>query len=266
MRITLLILIISFQTATAQSFSWIKMQEITLPKNTAYWEVDGLGNYYFIEQQQIEKFNSQGLASYQMSLKKTGEINKIVHVNALKTIVFSEVQQQVCILDNTLTNNGNCIQMENLNLQNILLISNSNRPNLVWLYDEYNSGLHLYDYVNNKIIQSVSNLARLVGLSTIEQIIEIESVLYVHDEKGKFVLFDLFMNQTISFTLPIRQVRAWKNHLVGIRGDQLNAFTLKGEEAFTIQLPINSSELVTDGEYFYFKNQNKINKYQLKIE
>jgi len=265
MMVYLFILALLQPQAHKQTHSWIKIDEKHIPSNTENWAIDGLGNYYFCSNQEIIKTNSEGKKLYQMSLKKQGEISKIVHINALKMLMFSEIQQQICFFDNTLSNNGNCIQMEDINLQNVKLIGNSNRPNLVWLYDEYNSGLYLYDYVNNKIIQSVSNMSSLVGLKDIYQIIEIESNLYVSDEYGKMVMFDLFLNQTYSFQLPIKEIQQWGNHIVGISDDKLCGFSLRGEEKFILDLPIESKELVVVGEYYYFKSSNKIIKYQLKL-
>lgn len=262
----LFILAMLHSQAHTETHSWIKIDEKEFPSNTENWAIDGLGNYYFYSNHEMIKKNPEGNLLYQMSLKKQGEISKIVHINALKMVMFSEIQQQICFFDNTLSNNGNCIQMEDLNLQNVKLISNSNRPNLVWLYDEYNSGLYLYDYVNNKIIQSVSNMSSLVGLKDIYQIIEIESTLYVSDEYGKMVLFDLFLNQTYSFQIPIKEIQQWGNHIVGIVDHKLFGFSLRGEEKFILDLPIESKELVVVGEYYYFKSSNKIIKYQLKLK
>ena len=72
---------------------------------------------------------------------------------------------------------------------------------MIWLYDEYNAGLYLFDYVANKIIQSVTNMTSIVGLGNVKQLIEIESNLYVLDAQGKIIVFDLFMNQKFNFTI-----------------------------------------------------------------
>ena len=250
--------------AYTQKFTWVKIDEINLPKTCEYWEVDGLGNYYFMEQQQIAKHNAKGLILYQMSSKKQGEISQLIYINALKMIVFSELQQQICILDNTLTNNGNCISFENIGLQSVKLIGNSNRPNLIWLYDEYNAGLYLFDYVTNKIMQSVTNMTSIVGLSNVKQLIEIESNLYVLDAQGKIIVFDLFMNQKFNFTINGEKIYNGEGSISTIENNKLTNYSLLGEVLFTLDLPVESEDLVVISNQYYFQNKNKIINFELK--
>ena len=94
--IYLFILALLQPQAHKQTHSWIKIDEKNIPSNTESWAVDGLGNYYFCSNQEIIKTNSEGKKLYQMSLKKQGEISKIAHINALKMLMFSEIQQQIC--------------------------------------------------------------------------------------------------------------------------------------------------------------------------
>ena len=263
-QIYLIFILILVNDAYTQKFTWVKIDEINLPKTCEYWEVDGLGNYYFMEQQQIAKHNAKGLILYQMSSKKQGEISQLIQINALKMIVFSEMQQQICILDNTLTTNGNCFPFENIGLQNVKLLCNSNRPNLIWLYNEFNAGLHLFDFVNNKIIQSVTNLISIVGLENVQQIIEIESNLYVLDSKGKVIVFDLFMNQKYSFNITGNFIYKGEKTFCTLETSKLNIFTLSGEPLHTIDLPIESTDLVVISNQYYFQNKNKIINFELK--
>ncbi len=48
----------------------------------------------------------------------TGEITQLLPINAFKTILFSQDQQQICILDNTFSINGECMDLEDFNIQN----------------------------------------------------------------------------------------------------------------------------------------------------
>ena len=264
MRLTLFILILLVGHSNAQIFSWKKLNEVPLPLLCEFWEVDGLGNYYFANQQQLEKFNAQGKLLYQTSTKKQGDINQLIYINALKMIVFSEIQQQICTLDNTLTNNGNCLSFENIGLQSVKLIANSNRPNLIWLYDEYNAGLYLFDYVNNKIIQSVTNLTSIVGLRNVKQLIEIESNLYVLDAQGKIIVFDLFMNQKFGFTISGEQLHNGEKSISVLENNKLSIYSLMGEVLFSLDLPIETEVFSVVGNYYYIQNKNKIIKFELK--
>ena len=80
MRLTLFILLLLVEHCSAQNFSWVKINEVPLPLVCEYWEIDGLGNYYFVNNQQIEKFNAQGKILYQTSTKKRAVRNGCFYI------------------------------------------------------------------------------------------------------------------------------------------------------------------------------------------
>ena len=144
------------------------------------------------------------------------------------------------------------------------LIGNSNRPNLIWLYDEYNAGLYLFDYVANKIIQSVTNMTSIVGLGNVKQLIEIESNLYVLDAQGKIIVFDLFMNQKFNFTINGEKIYNGDRSISTIQNNKLMNYSLLGEVLFSLDLPVESELTSVQGNNYYFQNKNKIIKFELK--
>ena len=107
---------------------------------------------------------SQGqLPSFSQSIKSIGDIDQILPINALKTYLFSQTQQQICLIDNTLSIQSACIDLEELEIQYALFCAVSGRPNLIYVYDQFNSTLFLINTKSNTVIQKVSNLEGVLG-------------------------------------------------------------------------------------------------------
>ena len=64
---------------------------------------DNTGNIYLYGADILEKKSAGQLPSFSQSIKSIGEIDEILPINALKTYLFSESQQQLCLIDNTLS-------------------------------------------------------------------------------------------------------------------------------------------------------------------
>ena len=126
--------------------------------NSEIWTPDNTGNIYFYGENILRKESSGQLPSFSQSIKSMGVIDQILPINALKTYLFSETQQQLCLVDNTLSIQANCIDLEEFDVQYALKCAISGRPDLVYIYDQYNSTLFLINTKTKSIIQKVSNL------------------------------------------------------------------------------------------------------------
>jgi hypothetical protein len=185
----------------AQTESWKEVQKIEIPDGTDHWYVDGQHNVYFTKKEQIQKVARTNLAAVQ-SIKEWQSIDGIEAINALKLMLFSAEQQQICFTDNTLSMQGECISLEELGLSNVTSVAVSKRPEMVWLYDEMNSQLILYNFMQKTITQSVNNLRGLLALTGTLQIKETQTGLWVKDGEGKVILMDDFMNEVRQYKLP----------------------------------------------------------------
>lgn len=191
--IILLLFLFSYG-AFAQGISSVQpIDSIVIPKQTSRCFIDPIRNIYFVHKDEICKLNTVGVQVKQ-SIKKWQEIDGLEAINSLKVAVFSAEQQQICLLDNTLSPNGSCINLEELGLINVTAISASKRPDMIWLYDEMNSSLVLFNYVTKKEIQRVDNLQGILGLSGSIKLNENESGLWVNSSDGKICLMDDYMN------------------------------------------------------------------------
>ena len=109
--------------------------------------------------------------------------------------MFSDDQQQLCILDNTFSPNGNCIDLEDFEIQNAKLCAVSARPNLIYILDEFNSTLLIVDFIELKVTQSILNAAALIGRELdIIELKEHKNELFALNTDGSVLVFDMFLN------------------------------------------------------------------------
>lgn len=194
-KLTILYLVLDTFLAFSQgTLMRIKFDRaIEIPEGSTATYIDGQLNLYFVNKDEISKQSSYSTPIKQ-SLKQWQTIDDIETISTLKVSVFSKSQQQICFLDNTLSTNGNCINLDDLGLFNVGAIAASKRPDMLWLYDELNSRLVLFNFISNKEIQKVDNLQGILGISGEITLNENESGLWISSSDGKICLMDDFMN------------------------------------------------------------------------
>ena len=166
---------------------------INIPEGTSATFLDGQQNVYFVNKDEISKYSNYATPIKQ-SIKKWQSIDDIESINSLKIAVFSKSQQQLCFLDNTLSENGTCLNLDELGLLNVSALATSKRADMLWMYDELNSSLVLFNFVTKKEIQRVDNLQGILGISGEITLNENESGLWISSSDGKICLMDDFMN------------------------------------------------------------------------
>lgn len=166
---------------------------IEIPEGSTATHIDGQLNIYFVNKDEISKQSNYSTPIKQSS-KQWQTIDDIETISTLKISVFSKSQQQICFLDNTLSANGNCINLDELGLFNVGAIAASKRPDMLWLYDELNSSLILFNFITKKEIQKVDNLQGILGISGEITLNENESGLWISSSDAKICLMDDFMN------------------------------------------------------------------------
>ena len=166
-------------------------KNFTFLKAFSVWNIDELQNLYLIQGSTLIKCDSSGKQLFSQSIKSIGNVAQIEPINALKIAVFSEEQQSICLFDNTLTLNGECNYLDKYGIRNAKLIARSNRPNLFWIYDQFNSTLLLIDIISNKTIQKVDNIKGLILKGEEENEVAVDPTDYA-DQSDDQVVADFF--------------------------------------------------------------------------
>lgn len=255
--------------------SFSQKNEVNLIKNNEFlfespidvWNVDNLGNLYVIQSNFISKLDSSGKQTYSQSIKSLGRISEIEPINAMKLVLFSEEQQSICLMDNTLSLNGNCKYFDAFDVKNAKLIATSNRPNLIWVLDEYRSTVLLIDIVNDKIIQRVENMKGILNESSdFVDLKEQGNFLYLTSLNGKVYQFDQLLSETGFQLENFAQTKNDKREIVFyLKNNQFNIENLTSHVIKAINFPEkNMLDFKIQGDFLYFRSERIISKYLVK--
>jgi hypothetical protein len=257
--------ILSFGQADLASIR--KIRDFHFPKEILVWNIDNLGNIYAIQNEVIVKFDSTGKQTFSQSIKSLGRISEIEPINSMKIVLFSEEQQNICFLDNTLSLNGNCKNFEEFDVKNAKLIATSNRPNLIWVFDEYRSTILLIDVVKDQIIQRVENLKGILNESSeFVDLMEKDNFLYLTTSNGVVYQFGQMLSETgVQLANYSKFIDEKQNIIIFMSNDQLTTLNLKSNETIIYNCPEkNVTEFKIQGDFLYFRSERIISKYSVK--
>ena len=241
----------------------------TFLKAVSVWNIDELQNVYLIQGSTLIKCDSSGKQLFSQSIKSIGNVAQIEPINALKIAVFSEEQQSICLFDNTLTLNGECNYLDKFGIRNAKFIARSNRPNLFWIYDQFNSTLLLIDIISNKTIQKVDNIKGLIlkgeEENEVEKIQEFNNHLYLFDSKETIYEFDQLMTLSGEFKYHSKKIAFWENQLIEMEGNKTWITSLINKEIKTYtSTDRNPKDIKIKGKFLYMNIENKILRFALK--
>ena len=244
-------------------------KNFTFLKAVSVWNIDELQNLYLIQGSTLIKCDSSGKQLFSQSIKSIGNVAQIEPINALKIAVFSEEQQSICLFDNTLTLNGECNYLDKFGIRNAKFIARSNRPNLFWIYDQFNSTLLLIDIISNKTIQKVDNIKGLIlkgeEENEVEKIQEFNNHLYLFDSKETIYEFDQLMTLSGEFKYHSKKIAFWENQLIEMEGNKTWITSLINKEIKTYtSTDRNPKDIKIKGKFLYMNIENKILRFALK--
>lgn len=152
---------------------------------------DKLGNIYQISDMKMMKYSSVMDTLQTNSIFSNGVISSLDTRNPLQLMLFYKQQQEVILLDNTLSETNKI----SLNFfEWVDLVCLSNRDNAFWLYSITTQTLIKTDK-NGNITNRFKNIGQLVQkeINPI-QLIEYENSVYLFDPNHGLFMFDLFGN------------------------------------------------------------------------
>ena len=199
--------------------SLVYSQQLTLvetfvsPTPIDTWTIDGQNNLLVVSENNIQKKAINGERRFNQTFKSLGNIQSISPINAMKIILFSDVQQSIAIVDNTLSQQGDIIDLSELGFSNVVFVCASNRPNLIWVFDQFRSSLNLVDFQKSQILQSIQNV-ETKGNSLLEMK-EYKDHLYVLFSDGMMNRYDFLLNFSGTYALEnCHQFGFWNEQIV----------------------------------------------------
>lgn len=245
---------------------WSEMNRYSLGKDEK-WAVDVIGNIYLTNKKVIEKYDSTGQKKFTQSIKSFGRIALIDPINTMKIMVFSEDQQQFCLLDNTLTLTEKCIDFNDFNVGNAIKVSVSGQPDKLWVVDQVNSTLSLLSLSGTMQSQEVKNLSGLLNINSLSELFEHDNNLFLSDTSGVIYQFDLYGSLVNTFhNKPFLDFEILNGSILLLYEDKLLILNKNGDFQEEIILPergINSFEV--SNNVFHFQTDNKLSTYRLNL-
>jgi len=237
----------------------------SLVTQNSAWDVDELGNIIVVEANQLKKYDSNGNVLFTQSIKTVGKIDKIDARNPMKIMFFSEDQQLIGILDNSLTFQGESIDLNTFGLNYVQAFSASFQNNKFWVYDQENSKLALLS-TNNQQNSIIENLKSLLGFNEVTQIIEESNFLYLFDKTKGVYKLDNYGNLVDFIAILHGSYFSVEKDVVYITVEKkLRAYSYNSNEVMELSLP--SSEITQfkkQGAFFYFLEKNKLSKFSFQ--
>ena len=243
---------------------WKKRGEVNIGFEDV-WSVDILGNVYSTDDRVINKYDTIGKLKFSQSIKSFGHLKDLQPINPMKVVGFSEEQQIICVLDNTLTLSDECIDLTRFDIGNASLIAVSGQSDKLWVVDQLNSKLLLLSLNYSSQFQEVKNLQGILNMAEILLVKEVNNELFIADAKGKIYQFDIYGSLLSVYEyIGLKDILVKDNTLIILTNNQLILRNMLTNEKKIMNLPMKDiSELELSGNYFYFRAENKIVKYSL---
>jgi hypothetical protein len=232
------------------------------------WSIDGQNNLLVVSENNIQKKAINGERRFNQTFKSLGNIQSISPINAMKILLFSDVQQSLAIVDNTLTQQGDIIDFSELGFSNVVFICASNRPNLIWVFDQFRSSLNLVDFQKSQILQSIQNV-ETKGNSILEMK-EYQDHLYVLFSDGTMNRYDFLLNFSGTYALETcQQFGFWNQQIVcldanatALRFVPVNMRASQRIPDWQVEGPITS--FILQGELLGIQNGSIISLFTIK--
>lgn len=193
----------------------------TIPTQASDFEIDDLGNVYWLYDTHIERIGASGEIVFRTSDLNYGNIRQLDVTNPLKPFIYYQETGQLVVFDNTLSQMGNPINLFEKGWEQVEMISGS-RGDAYWAWDSRNSELIRLDNRFKKI-SSTGNLAVLLNKRIFpEQIIERGSYLYMRDKEYGVFVFDIY--GTYKTLLNIQadgDIQVFNDEIIYVRNQEL---------------------------------------------
>ena len=254
LRRTVLILTLIFLFAF-QSDQFVFKQSILIQND--FISCDNIGNVYVVKGDAITKLNTSGKVIRTYSNKKLGKIFHVDASNPLRILVFYKDFSLIVFLDSQLTQNGESIQLENMNLeQSDLACSSFN--NGAWVFSRQNAELIRVDENLISVIRT-GNLNRLMNVKLEPlYLLEHNGFVYLSDKSEGILRFDIYGNYSKTISLRnIKSFQVFEDRLFAYKQDTIISHHFLSIQRDTFLLPLKNAQqslLTNSGMYLAYRD------------
>lgn len=161
---------------------------------------DQTGSYYEIYANQIIKIGKNGQRQFTYSNNILGEISSVDVSNPMKIVVFFRDFSKIVVLDNTLTEQGGVLDLNEVSLEETSLVCTSYN-NGIWYYNPLKFQLTRLEHAT-KNVNSSANISNILNKNIQPNfLVEFNNKLYLNDPVNGILVFDIY--GTYLKTIPI---------------------------------------------------------------
>jgi hypothetical protein len=246
--------------------TWVLEKELTLKDSTHHWTSDEWGQLYQWKGNTIWLQQNQNQVPFQETFKILGEITDIQAISGLRALVFSEGQQMMGIMDNTLQVKEGLLAFFDFDFSNITQVAISNRPDFIWLFDQYRERLILFNINTAQAVQLVDNCFGGIQDAQIIQFFEFQQNLICHLSDGRFYEFDRNLTLVKKLTLtPNLTLFGYQNEIWLQDQNWIEKLKPSIHSSRIVMPTQNYQQLQVLQDRFYFQQGRKISVYRLKM-
>ena len=264
-----LLIFISTVLITGSLFGQNKMKEwneigSVSAESISCWNVDAFNQLLIANQSTLTKYAVSGTVLYKISNKSLGEIQQIIPITPLKILLFSEAQQQICFVDNTLTLVNDCIDLSEYEIEYASHIARSERGDKLWVFDQINSRILLIDInQKGKIVQEIRNAKGLMNMEQLVEMIEFDSKLFLLDSSKKMTVIDLYGSLIDQRNTETSNICSSDNIFWNINSTHLfNEEQYGTSTNFSFLPPFEVDDFRVINNQFYFQEKNNIHIFE----
>lgn len=195
--------------------------ESSVPTDARSVVLDELGNIYLLHDTYIERKSAVGKEHFRSSDFNFGPVEFLDVTNPLKPFLHFRQAGKLVFFDNTLSQQGEAIDLFNQNIGQIELIAGS-RGDYFWLWESVNSEMIRTDR-NFQKISSTGNLSFLLGRELHpEMILERGDHVYLVDPVHGVLVFDIYGTYRTTLKIfPHVGLHVANNQLIYLENDQI---------------------------------------------
>lgn len=260
--LTFLIIVLT-QILFGQESNW-KLEHFYKSKAIDAWDVDPMGKVILAEQDVLIKLDTSFSIQFTQSTKQLGEVAVLDAAHSLKTLVFSEQQQYVSFVDNTLTFQEGIKDLTKYGVAYATNVGYSNQSNRFWIYDGDNAQLLLIDETG-KQISTINNLSSITGALQPKDLFERNNELLLFYEGVGVFFFDYYGSLISHFPISNAQaVHFTREYLYFVVENTVVRIDRKTDEKQVFELPDkNIKGIRVHGNAIYLAVSGGIKKYSL---
>ena len=268
MRIKILFLLsflLSNFYVLSQDYSWNLISTYT-QKNIEAWDINPLEELIISSKGTLHKLDTNFQVMFTQSRKEFGDISKIDARHSLKTLLFSETQQMLGFVDNTLSFQEGKIDLAKLDVDYATLVCYSDQTSRFWVYDEQNSRLIRFEGLKSSVKRTeITNLSSITLQSLPTSIVESQNQLILFYKGSGIFVFDYYGSLLRKFDYPEAiQVYPSENYFYLLRKNEIVKIDRRTDAEQIIPLPIHGIEdFRVFGNSIYFKDKIGVKKYSL---